>query len=69
MSSLRTNLNHSYLVALAEMEANHAKHLVYDRAHISDTHTEALAEFYEAQRAAAAERCDKLKEQLDSVPF
>lgn len=69
MTTLRTNFHHSMLAALAEMEANHARHLVYDRAVPSDGHTKALAEFYESQRAAAAERCDELQAKLESVPF
>lgn len=69
MSALRTALQHSLLAALAEMEANQARHLVYDRAHRPDETTKALAAFYETQRAAAAERCDELRAKMEAVPF
>ena len=69
MSTLRTNLTHAMLAALAEMEGNHAKLLVYDRANPADAHTKALAEFYESQRAAAAERYDELQMKVEGIPF
>jgi hypothetical protein len=69
MSELRTSLQHSLLAARAELEGNHAKHLVYDRVPRPDAHTKALAAFYEAQRAAAAERCEELKAKMESIPF